>query len=100
MSAGHGDVFNGGWRNSIRFEGLTHRQPTDSSTRRNDTYFYSLLKNLDLPKDVIELAVQAFQVGPHRADKASQEARKENSGNDILGRPAYEGQKARFDNSG
>ena len=84
---------------SIRGTNAT-RQLTGSSTRRNDTYFYSLLKSLDLLKDIVEFAVQALQVGPHRADKASQEGRKEKSGKDILVGPADERQKAPFNESG
>ena len=68
--------------------------------RGNNTYIYNLLKNLDLPKHVVELAVQALQVSPHRVDKASQKGRQEDSGKDILVRPAYELQKTPFNKSG
>src|SRR5437879_6098560 len=68
-----------GQQRSIRETDGT-RQPTGSSTRRNDTYLYSLLKSLNPPKDIVELALQALQVGPHGAGEASQEGRKEDSG--------------------
>ena len=84
---------------SIRGTNAT-RQPTGSSTRRNAAYIYSLLKCLDLPKDVVKFAVQELQVSPHRIGKASQEGRKEDNGNDVLVRPAYELQKTPFNKSG
>jgi hypothetical protein len=68
--------------------------------RRNDTYRHGLLKSLDLHEDVVELAVQALLVSPYRVGKAPQEGRKEDSGKNIFVRPAYELQKAQFNNSG
>lgn len=44
--------------------------------------------------------MQALLVSPYRVGKASQEGRKEDSGKDIFVRPAYELQKAPFNNSG
>jgi len=55
------------------------------------------LKILDLPGDVVELAVQALLVSPRRVGK---EGRKEDSGKDILVGPAYELQKTPFNKSG
>jgi len=65
-----------------------------------DIYLYSLLKDLDLPKDIVELAVQALQVGPHKAGKESREGCKEYSGKNILVRPAHDLQKTPFNQSG
>jgi hypothetical protein len=52
-------------------------------------YLDGLLKSINLPKYIVELALHAPEDGPHRPGKTPEECSKKDSEKHVLGKLAY-----------